>query len=82
LIFGSRGPLGIAEGQAEIWSADAATGQSTETQPGAGCWAEAYAASGHLAEEIAKLKAQEGKRQKAKGSHWRQAPAVPWPSRF
>ena len=30
-------------------------------QPGAGSWAEAYVASGELAEEIAKLKAQEGK---------------------
>ena len=29
--------------------------------PGAGSWAEAYVASGDLAEEIAKLKAQEGK---------------------
>ncbi|KRA66622.1 dihydrofolate reductase [Caulobacter sp. Root655] len=30
-------------------------------QPGAGSWAEAHVASGELAEEIAKLKAQEGK---------------------
>ena len=35
--------------------------QSAELQPGAGSWAEAYVASGDLAEEIAKLKAQEGK---------------------
>lgn len=41
--------------------ADAGTGQSAEPQPGAGSWAEAYVASGDLAEEIAKLKAQEGK---------------------
>lgn len=39
---------------------NAGTGQS-ELQPGAGSWAEAYVASGDLAEEIAKLKAQEGK---------------------
>jgi dihydrofolate reductase len=41
--------------------ANAGTGQSAEPQPGAGSWAEAYVASGGLAEEIAKLKAQEGK---------------------
>ena len=41
--------------------ANAGTGQSAEPQPGAGSWAEAYVASGDLVEEIAKLKAQEGK---------------------
>jgi dihydrofolate reductase len=41
--------------------AKAGTGQSAQLQPGAGSWAEAYVASGDLAEEIAKLKAQEGK---------------------
>jgi dihydrofolate reductase len=41
--------------------AHAATGHSAELQPGAESWAEAYVASGDLAEEIAKLKAQEGK---------------------
>jgi len=41
--------------------ANAGTGQTAELQPGAGSWAEAYVASGDLAEEIAKLKAQEGK---------------------
>src|SRR3954463_11507730 len=41
--------------------ANAATGQSAELQPGAGSWAEADVASGDMAEEIAKLKAQEGK---------------------
>jgi dihydrofolate reductase len=41
--------------------AKAGTSQSAELQPGAGSWAEAYVASGDLAEEIAKLKAQEGK---------------------
>ena len=38
-----------------------AAGQSAEPQPGAGSWAEPYVASGDLAEEIAKLKAGEGK---------------------
>jgi dihydrofolate reductase len=41
--------------------AHAGTGRSTEPQPGAASWAQAYVASGDLAEEIAKLKAQEGK---------------------
>lgn len=40
---------------------DAETGQSSELQPSAASWAQAYVASGDLAEEIAKLKAQEGK---------------------
>jgi dihydrofolate reductase len=41
--------------------ANAGTGQSAEPQPGAGSWAQAYVASGDLAEEIARLKAQVGK---------------------
>ena len=41
--------------------ADAGTGQPAEPQPGAESWAQAYVASGDLAEEIATLKAQAGK---------------------
>lgn len=41
--------------------ADAGMNQPTQLQPGAGSWAQAYVASGDLAEEIAKLKAGEGK---------------------
>jgi dihydrofolate reductase len=41
--------------------ARAGTTQSVELQPGGESWAEAYVASGDLAEEIAKLKAHEGK---------------------
>ncbi len=41
--------------------ANAATGQSAELQPGAESWAQAHVASGDLAEEIATLKAQDGK---------------------
>jgi dihydrofolate reductase len=41
--------------------ANAGVGQSGELQPGGESWAEAYVASGDLAEEITKLKAQEGK---------------------
>ena len=52
-VFSRQGPA--------ILDAARATGQSAELQPGAGSWAEAHVASGDLAEEIAKLKAQEGK---------------------
>jgi len=41
--------------------AHAGTTQSAQPQPGAESWAQAYVASGDLAEEIATLKAQEGK---------------------
>lgn len=41
--------------------AHAGTGQSAERQPGAESWAQAYVASGNLAEEVATLKAQNGK---------------------
>src|SRR5580698_1548118 len=41
--------------------ANAGTSQSAALQPGAGSWAQAYVASGDLADEIAGLKAQEGK---------------------
>ncbi len=41
--------------------AKAGTTQSAAPQPGAESWAQAYVASGDLAEEIAKLKAQEGR---------------------
>jgi dihydrofolate reductase len=41
--------------------ANAGTRQSAELQPGSDSWAEAYVASGDLAAEVAKLKAQEGK---------------------
>jgi dihydrofolate reductase len=40
--------------------ANAGTGRSAELQPGGVRWAQAYVASGDLAEEVAKLKAQEG----------------------
>jgi dihydrofolate reductase len=45
----------------EARAVNAGTRQSAEPQPGAASWAEAYVASGDLAEEIATLKAQEGK---------------------
>ena len=41
--------------------ANTGAGQPAEPQPGAESWAQAYVASGDLAEEVARLKAQEGK---------------------
>jgi dihydrofolate reductase len=41
--------------------ANAPDGKSVELQPGAESWAQAYVASGDLAEEVAGLKAQDGK---------------------
>jgi dihydrofolate reductase len=41
--------------------ANAATGRTGTLQPGAESWAQAYVASGDLVEEVAKLKAQEGR---------------------
>jgi dihydrofolate reductase len=41
--------------------ADAGPAQRTALQPGAESWADAYVASGDLVDEIAKLKAQDGK---------------------
>jgi dihydrofolate reductase len=41
--------------------ARAGSSQTTELQPGAESWAEVYVASGDLAQEVAKLKAQDGK---------------------
>lgn len=62
-VFSRQGPaiLGKAKAALDEISAKAATGQSAELQPGAESWAQAYVASGDLAEEIAALKAQEGK---------------------
>jgi dihydrofolate reductase len=41
--------------------ANAGSGRAAELQPGADSWAKAYVASGDLAVEVAKLKAQDGK---------------------
>lgn len=56
-VFSKQGP-------ALLNAADTKLG---ELQPGAGSWAEAYVASGDLASEIAKLKAQDGKPIRAHG---------------
>ena len=57
------GVLGAANPTAALRDAraNAGTGQPAPLQPGAESWAQAYVASGELAEEIAKLKAAEGK---------------------
>lgn len=55
-VFSRQGPAILTNKTAA--SNDA---QSAELQPGAGSWAQAYVASGDLAEEIATLKAQGGK---------------------
>jgi dihydrofolate reductase len=41
--------------------ANAGPGHAAELQPGAESWAQTYVASGDLAEEVSKLKAQDGK---------------------
>lgn len=64
-VFSRQGPAILKKvntsAALEEARAKAGTTQSAAPQPGAGSWAEAYVASGDLAEEIAKLKAQEGK---------------------
>ena len=64
-VFSRQGPAILAKvnTSAALDEARARAGatQSAEQQPGAESWAEAYVASGDLAEEIATLKAQEGK---------------------
>jgi len=64
-VFSRQGPAVLskvypAAALAEA-RAHAGTTQSAQPQPGAESWAQAYVASGDLAEEIARLKAGEGK---------------------
>ena len=64
-VFSRQGPaiLKAANTTAALRDAraNAGTGQPAALQPGAESWAEAYVASGDLAEEVAKLKARDGK---------------------
>ena len=64
-VFSRQGPavLKVANPTAALRDAraNAGTGQPAQRQPGAESWAQAYVASGDLAEEVAKLKAGEGK---------------------
>jgi dihydrofolate reductase len=64
-VFSKQGPaiLKAADTAAVLRDARAnvPAGRSVELQPGAESWAQAYVAGGDLAEEIAKLKAHDGK---------------------
>ena len=62
-VFSRQGPaiLGKVAAALDDISAKAEIGQAPGLQPGAESWAEAYLAGGDLAEEIATLKAEEGK---------------------
>jgi dihydrofolate reductase len=62
-VFSRQGPaiLEVATAALRDARAKAETEQPAALQPGAETWAEAYVASGDVAEEVAKLKAQEGK---------------------
>jgi dihydrofolate reductase len=64
-VFSKQGPAILkADGATAAFTdarANAPTGRSAQMQPGAESWAQAYVASGDLAEEVAKLKAQNGK---------------------
>jgi dihydrofolate reductase len=57
-VFSKQGPAILKLATA---AAAHGAGQPAEMQPGGESWAQAYVASGDLAEEVAKLKAQEGK---------------------
>jgi dihydrofolate reductase len=65
VVFSRQGPgvLKAANPTAALRDAraNAGPGQPTQRQPGAESWAQAYVASGDLAEEIARLKTGEGK---------------------
>jgi dihydrofolate reductase len=64
-VFSKRGPAILKEGETTTGLLDAraiaGASQSPELQPGSESWGEAFVASGDLAEEVAKLKAQDGK---------------------
>jgi dihydrofolate reductase len=65
-VFSRQGPailpnVNTTAALDEVGRQNAGFSQFAEPQPGAGSWAQAYFATGDLAEEIAKLKAQEGK---------------------
>ena len=61
-VFSRQGPAILRDVRAAAAArANAGAAQSGAAQPGAGSWAEAYVASGDLAEEVARLKAEDGK---------------------
>jgi dihydrofolate reductase len=64
-VFTRQGSAGLAAASTttalEYARANDGPGQPATLQPGAETWAEAYVASGDLADEVAKLKARDGK---------------------
>jgi dihydrofolate reductase len=64
-VFSRQGPAVLKGGDTTAAlrdaRANAGPGQTAELQPGAESWTQAYVASGDLAEEVAKLKAGDGK---------------------
>jgi len=61
-VFSKQGPAILKAATTTLRDAQAQAGDTqTGLQPGAESWAEAYVASGDLADEITKLKAQDGK---------------------
>lgn len=62
-VFSKQGPAVLKVAVTGLRDAQAQAGdtQTGQLQPGAESWAEAYVASGDLADEIAKLKAKDGK---------------------
>lgn len=62
-VFSKQGRAALAPAAQAIANARAQTGnpQAAQLQPGAETWEQAYVASGDLADEIAQLKAQDGK---------------------
>ena len=60
-VFSKQGPAVLEVAAKGLRDAQAGDNQTAKLQPGAESWAEAYVASGDLADEVTKLKAQEGK---------------------
>lgn len=60
-VFSRQGPAVLEPAIAAIKNARAGVANAGELQPGAESWSTAHICSGNLADEIAKLKAQDGK---------------------
>ncbi|MFK2879315.1 dihydrofolate reductase family protein [Rhodanobacter hydrolyticus] len=60
-VFSKQGPAVLEPAIKAIRDARAQVDDARQLQPGAESWTEAYVASGDLAQEVARLKAQDGK---------------------
>lgn len=60
-VFSKQGPVVLEPAIKAIRDARAQVDDARQLQPGAESWAEAYVAGGDLAQEVARLKAQDGK---------------------